>query len=225
MDCFTTPTMSDAGDGSKVHRRMEVAKAKDKSSSMILNRLKESLHVRDDLAPSHRRVLNLIFQPIEPEPTTTVEFLLHKSLPDTNPTIVKRKPRTCRARSRHLTSYTIQEVLRKSPTLEEILWNFSRFKDPKKRLSLSQNPHFYEWLPTSLEEYGGKFRTYPIETFLHTSATRFHVLTDNPGPTGRVFLETAHDKRAFGNVWIPNKAIIFKGSPLSVIFSCFCPYF
>ena len=109
-------------------------------------------------------------------------------------------------------------MLRKSPTLEEILWNFSRFKDPRKRLTLSQNPHFYAWLPSSPEEYHGEFRTYPIETFLHTSATRVHVLTDNPGSTGRVFLETAHDSRAFGNGWIPSKAIIFKGSLLSISF-------
>jgi hypothetical protein len=109
-------------------------------------------------------------------------------------------------------------VLRKSPTLEEILWNFSRFKDPKKRLTLSQNPHFYAWLPSSPEEYDAKFRTYPIESFLHTGITRVHVLTDNPGSTGRVFLETAQDTRAFGNSWIPNKAIIFKGSLLSITF-------
>ena len=60
-----------------------------------------------------------------------------------------------------------------------------------------------------------KFRTYPIESFLHT---RVHVLTDNPGSTGRVFLETAHDTRAFGNGWIPKRAIIFKGSLLSITF-------
>jgi len=108
------------------------------------------------------------------------------------------------------------EVLRKSPTLEEILWNFSRFKDPRKRLTLSQNPHLYAWLPSSPEEYHGEFRTYPIETFLHTSATRVHVLTDNPGSTGRVFLETPQDTRAFSNGWIPSKAIIFKGLLVSI---------
>jgi len=90
------------------------------------------------------------------------------------------------------------------------------FKDPKKRLTLSQNPHFYAWLPSSPEEYDGEFRTYPIESFLHTNATRVHVLTDNPGSAGRVFLETAQDTRAFGNGWIPSKAIIFKGSLLSI---------
>ena len=66
-------------------------------------------------------------------------------------------------------------------------------------------------LPALPEEYGGKFRIDPVDTFQHK---RISVLTDNSGPTGRVFLETTTETRAFGNVWAPNDAIIFKGSCL-----------
>lgn len=87
------------------------------------------------------------------------------------------------------------------------MWNFSLFKG-ERRLTLKDNPHFYERLPTSAEKYEGQFQTDPIETFRHD---KISVLTDNPRLTGRVFLETAEEKRAFGNVWVPKEAIIFKG--------------
>jgi len=108
------------------------------------------------------------------------------------------------------------EVLHKNSDLMEILWNFSRFKDKKSRLTLSQNPHFYAWLPTFPGEYRENFTAEPIETFQQHA--RVHVLTDIPGPLGRVFLETGQNTRAFGNVWIPSSAIIFKSEILSVIF-------
>jgi hypothetical protein len=82
-------------------------------------------------------------------------------------------------------------------------------------LTLKQNPHFYEVLPSLPERYGGRFRTDPIESF---QFEKISVLTDNPGETGRVFLETAEETRAFGNVWVPKDAIIFKGSFLSFFF-------
>ena len=105
-------------------------------------------------------------------------------------------------------------MLGQSSNLKEVLWNFSRFRDETKRLTLKQNPHFYdsEVLPTLPEKYGGKFRTDPVDTFRHKRS--ISVLTDNSGPTGRVFLETTTETRAFGNVWVPNDAIIFKGSCL-----------
>ena len=105
-------------------------------------------------------------------------------------------------------------VLGPRSDLSEVLWKFSRLKDEKKRLILEQNPHFYKVLPTLPEAYGGKFRMDPIgrlETFRHE---RISVLVDNPGLAGRVFLETAREVRAFGNVWVPKDAIIFKGSCL-----------
>jgi hypothetical protein len=107
----------------------------------------------------------------------------------------------------------ISEVLSQTSDTKEIMWNFSLFKD-ERRLTLKDNPHFYENLPVSAGEYEGRFRADPIETFHHD---KISVLTDNPGLTGRVFLETAKEKRAFGNVWVPREAIIFKGSYHSCI--------
>jgi hypothetical protein len=146
---------------------------------------------------------------LKEEPTKIVEFLLHKSLPDKNPTIVKRERDFTRSL---MVSDPIPEVLSPSSDTKEILWNFSRFKDGR-RLTLKDNPHFYKKLPTSAEKYEGQFRTVPVETF---QQEKISVLTDNPHLTGRLFLETAKEKRAFGNVWVPMEAIIFKGSYVSV---------
>ena len=78
-------------------------------------------------------------------------------------------------------------------------------------MTLKQNPHFYEVLPTSPDEYDGRFRRDPIETF---DLKKISVLTDDSGLTGWVFLETPKETRIFGNVWVPKRAIIFKGSCL-----------
>jgi len=112
----------------------------------------------------------------------------------------------------YLTS--IPEVLGKSSDTNEILWNFSCFPDSKKRLTLGQNPHFYELLPTLPWKYGDKFRAKPIEDFLRE---KISVLTDNPA--GRVYLEIAQKTWVFGNVCVPKDAIIFKGSTLSILSS------
>ena len=100
-------------------------------------------------------------------------------------------------------------VLTRHASWPEVLWNFSRFK-AEKRLTLKQSPHFYELLPTSPEKYGGGFTMDPIKTFQHQ---KISVLIDNPGP-GRVFLETAKEKRVFSNAWVPKDVIISKGSCL-----------
>jgi hypothetical protein len=105
-------------------------------------------------------------------------------------------------------------VLSKHSSLSEVLWIFSRFEDDR-RLTLKQNPHFYEALPSSLEKYGGTFRMDPIETFQHQ---KIHVLVDNPGPTGQLFLETENGTRAFGNAWVPKDVIVFKGSCSCLVF-------
>ena len=103
-------------------------------------------------------------------------------------------------------------MLSKTSGLKEIMWNFSHYRDGR-RLTLKQNPHFYEGLPTLPDEYEGRFRRDPIDTF---DLTKINVLTDKLGPAGRVFLETVKETRAFGNVWVPKHAIIFKGSSLSL---------
>jgi hypothetical protein len=47
--------------GEAVEERMEKAEEEDKSSLKVLNRLKETFHVREELTPLLRRVLILIF--------------------------------------------------------------------------------------------------------------------------------------------------------------------
>lgn len=98
------------------------------------------------------------------------------------------------------------EVLGKSSNVAEILWNFNRCKG-EKRITLKQNPHFYNGLPRKKEAYGDDFRNDPMESFLDTPEV--YVLTDRPS---RVYLQSGQDARAFGNVWLPNDAIIFKGT-------------
>ena len=101
--------------------------------------------------------------------------------------------------------------------LSEVLWIFCRL-EKSKRLALKQNPQFYEKLPTKPEAYEARFRRDPIETFHHGSRT-ISVLVDDPDQAGWVFLETARETRAFGDVCIPNNAIIFKGSCFSWVFT------
>jgi hypothetical protein len=100
-------------------------------------------------------------------------------------------------------------MLGEGSNLSEVLWNFSRYKDPERHLALKQNPHFYKGLPRLSREYGDDFQGDPIENFLDTPGHRICVLTDRQG---RVYLESGQAPRAFGNVWCPQKSIIFKGS-------------
>ena len=102
----------------------------------------------------------------------------------------------------------VAEMLGRETKLEEILWNFSRLKD-KKRITLKQNPRFYDGLPKTKSKYSDDFEKEPIEDFWN--ATEIWVLTDDRSP---VFLETEKKKRAFGNFWVPAEAIIFKGQPV-----------
>lgn len=161
--------------------RMEKAEEEDRSSLKVLNKLKET------------------FRPLEEELTTEVEFLLHESLPDKNPTVVT-------------------QVLGKGSKLSEVLWNFSRYKG-KKHLTLKQSPHFYKDLP---EKYEDDFQRDPIEQFLDalgdSKGDSLDQDTPKPKPKisvltnrqGRIYLESGQGSRAFGNVWCPQKAIIFK---------------
>ena len=111
----------------------------------------------------------------------------------------------------------MSEMLSDSSSLQEILWNFCRFKDEKERLTLRDNPHFYAELPTSPEAYGDSIKIDPIEDF--RSADKFYVLTDNPK---LVYIMTDRDLRSLGNFWCPQNAIIFKGSAFCFLFlRCF----
>ena len=99
-------------------------------------------------------------------------------------------------------------VLSNNPSIQEILWSFSRSSDEKirNRLTLVDNPHFYEELPTLPEAYGDDVKIDPTEDFRH--ARKFYVLTDKPEP---VYIMTDQVLRCFGNFWCPQNAIIFKG--------------
>ena len=111
------------------------------------------------------------------------------------------------------------EVLRNDTKLQEVLWNFIRF-DPNRRLTLSQNPHFYNHLPTPSSAKWGELDTRATEENWHTHDTQpICVLTNNPG---RVFLELGPNPRAYDNVWDMNDTFIFKGACFSFIF---CPPF
>ena len=97
-------------------------------------------------------------------------------------------------------------VLSDNPSLQEILWNFSRFKDERRRLTLRNNPHFYVELPTSPEEYGDCVKIDPTEDFRH--ANKFYVVTDKPEP---IYIKTDQVSQVYGNIWYPKNAFIFKG--------------
>ena len=108
----------------------------------------------------------------------------------------------------------VLEVLSNSPSLQEILWNFSRFKDEKYRLALRENPHFYAELPTSPEAYGNSVEIYPTEDFRHLD--NIYVLIDKPQ---HVHIMTDQVSQSFGNIWCPQNAIVLKG--LSILFLFF----
>ena len=110
------------------------------------------------------------------------------------------------------------EVLSNSPSLQEVLWNFSRFKDSdeEKRLTLRENPHFYAELPASPKAYRDRVKINPTEDFRH--ANKFYVLTDKSEP---VYIMIGQVLQPFGNLWCPQNAIIFKGIMMGVSFLFF----
>ena len=101
------------------------------------------------------------------------------------------------------------EELSDSVPLPEILWNFSRYTGPA-RITLEQNPHFYSRCPADESTYTPMFRCHPIQD---TSGSLKHndtvyVLLDRPS---RVFLHTKQKSRIFGNIWLLNGCLIFRG--------------
>ena len=128
-----------------------------------------------------------------------------KNLTDPQPTIVRRERSTDPFCSLRL--IRLPEVLNNDSKLQEILWNFSRF-DRERRLTLSQNPHFYNHLPTSSNANWSGFDSKATEENFPTDhAQPIYVLTNTPG---RVFLELGPNPRAFDNVWNMNETLIFK---------------
>jgi len=137
---------------------------------------------------------------------TAVDFLLFDTLPDENPIIARRKRRDGGPLISLPLSNAHIEALCQRSNIHEVLWNFGRFDD-KRRLTLKQNPHFYRPsdLPILCGAYVDIFKTDPIDDFQHP---KICVLIDRPG---RVFLNTGRNTRAFGNIWTPREAIVFKG--------------
>ena len=139
--------------------------------------------------------------------SNVVRFHIMKNLTDPQPTIVRRERSTDPFCSQRLIIIRLPEVLNNDSKLQEILWNFSRF-DREGRLTLSQNPHFYDRLPTSPSENWSEFDTKATEENWPTNHTQpIYVLTNFPG---RVFLELGPNPRAFDNVWNTNGTLIFK---------------
>jgi hypothetical protein len=109
------------------------------------------------------------------------------------------------------------EILSTEPSRmsSEILWNFSRYTDDR-RIALWQNPHFYLGLSTS-SAYGAEFSKHTMRDsdFILKPHDNVYVLVDKPD-LGRVYLEVEdkEPKRIFGNVWMPNDVMIFKGEPI-----------
>ena len=110
----------------------------------------------------------------------------------------------------------LPEELNDDSKLEEILWNFSRYYPPERRLTLSQNPHFYDHLPTSSTANWKELYAKATQENWHT----YHpepicVLTNAPS---RVFLELCHKAWTFDNVWSANGTLIFKSKCLAFVF-------
>ncbi|KAH9029309.1 hypothetical protein EDB83DRAFT_1890980 [Lactarius deliciosus] len=108
----------------------------------------------------------------------------------------------------HQETVTVSQELSSSPSLPEILWNFSRYKD-RARVTLEQNPHFYLRCPADQSAYTPKFQRRQLQdpsgVLEHNDTV--YVLFDRPG---RVFLTTENEFRIFGNVWSLNGSLIFK---------------
>ena len=106
----------------------------------------------------------------------------------------------------------VPEICSDNSSFQDILWNFCRLNDKKKRLTLKENPHFYAGLPTLLMALGDGVEIDPTEDFQHEDV--FYVLTDKQEP---VHIMTNNKiLHSFGNLWRSENGIILKG--LSIFF-------
>ncbi|KAH9984933.1 hypothetical protein BJV77DRAFT_143985 [Russula vinacea] len=118
-------------------------------------------------------------------PSKVVHFHLQKSISNTQP-------------------IRVTQMLTSRPNESEILWNFCRYP-PDRRITLVENPHFYEY--QSPNAYWDGFTTGPMESYQY--AENIYVLTNT---RRRIFLEfgAGNDSRVFDNVWQTNGIFIFK---------------
>jgi hypothetical protein len=136
-----------------------------------------------------------------------LNFVLLNSPSDPKPLIMQRE-HDCLAFNFILTQTA--EMLPCNPRASEIIWNFTRYED-ERRVTLRQNPHLYVGLPTSADAYGAGFSMNPTKDFNVKPNDTIYVLVDRSG-LGCVHLEAEERDRAFGNVWMPKEAMIFKGT-------------
>jgi hypothetical protein len=187
-----------------VHSRMEIAKQKDSVES-----------VRSDVVNRQRATLLLPNSEEQRGATTrmSINFVLLRSPllasrdPDT--VIVSREPDFSEDCFDHNLIHALEEFSA-SPSLPDILWNFSRYED-RARITLEQNPHFYLRFPAEESAYTPMFQCYPLQDSseaLELNDT-VYVLFDGPSC---VFLDAEDKLKIFCNVWSLNGFPIFRGS-------------
>ena len=183
-----------------VYSRMEIAKQKDSVESVESDEVKR--HGATLLFPNSKeeRGMMAINFVILPSPLLASR--------DADTVIVSREPNLFGDRFNDNLIYSPEEFST-SPSLPEILWNFSRYKDPA-RITLEQNPHFYLRFPADETSYTPTFRCHPLQdpsgALEHNDTV--YVLLDGPG---RVILHEPK-LRIFCNVWSLNGFLIFRGS-------------
>ena len=85
---------------------------------------------------------------------------------------------------------------------EEVIWNFSHYQE-ERRLTLAQNPYFYEDVPRT-QLSARNCESDPIVPY----RDRVYVLTGN---SKHVFLHCGQERRAFDNVLNMDGALVLKG--------------
>ena len=105
------------------------------------------------------------------------------------------------------------ELVRKDSAFRDILWDFYRLRNTKKRLTLMDHPHFYAKLPKSQEEYESRIEIDHTEDLWQ--ADKFYVLTDR---RELVYIMTDQVTLTFGNFWRFKNGLIFKGLSIFIVF-------
>ena len=141
----------------------------------------------------------------------TIKFVLLRSplvaTYDPETVIVHRKRRFMNIVFLHILIPSI-ETLSSRPSFSEILWNFSRLNG-RARITLEQNPHFYYSLPADEKAFTPVFTFHPLgDLSVLKPHDTVYVLVDRPSC---VFIESKGEMRRFGNVWVLNGTLIFKG--------------
>ena len=100
------------------------------------------------------------------------------------------------------------ELLSPYPLYAELIWNLYRLEG-RARITLEQNCHFYRDLPRTEGAFDPGFYHHSMKDFnFQKRRDRVYVLVDRPG---RVFLTAFKRNRIFGNVWMVNGTLIFRG--------------